>query len=66
MKTIRRADGYGAVVTNIMDNGARFSRDIITGPTALHEKLADDNAPRSRAATIWRIEHRDDYANTVF
>lgn len=41
-------------------------RCIVTNATREHERQADKNAPRTRAAVIWAIEHRDDHANTVF
>lgn len=58
------AAGYrGRPLTHINPyNGDSF----VTAATREHEKRADANAPRTRAAVIRAIEHRDDCANTVF
>ena len=39
---------------------------VVSEATRQHETRADLDTPRTRAAVVWRIEHRDDYANTVF
>lgn len=40
--------------------------DIVSHATHIHETRSDKDTPRTREAVIWRINHRNDHANTIY